>query len=842
MDRVKGKISFLLSALLMLLGFKYQTPDSGLRTPDFFKVQTPDSGLRTPDFFKVQTPDSGLRTPDSFSYQRPPKIIQDLLDASASPLVSLSPSRDRMLLIEIPTYPAITDLSEPMLRLAGLRFNPRTNGPPLAHHITGMTIKNIESGRELKISIPPRSHIGFPNWSPDGKRFVFTNTTAHGVELWIGNAATGQIHPLLGLSLNGAYADPVRWMPDNRTLVCLTIVSRRDKPPVKTAQGPNVRESFGAKDQPPATPGNLQNPYDEALFEYYATSQVVLFDSLTGDMTSVGAPAIVSSVKPSPDGAHLLVVTNHRPFSYLLPATAFPKEVEVWDLGGRVEYRLASLPLAANLPDGGVLAGPRCYGWRPTEPATLFWAEALDGGDPKKRAPHRDRILMLRAPFQEQTVEIAKTEYRFQRIMWGEKNGLAILVEKEGDRMRAQTVDVDDRLKQPRTLWSRSLLDRSGDPGEPVMKALPNGQKVILQYGDSIYLESPAPQTGDGVAASSLPFLMRYDLATGQSESLFQCDDHSYESVIELLADDASRFLTRSESPLEAPNYYLRTPRGEKIALTNFRTPHYPIRKQLVTYRRDDGQRLSFMLYLPEDYQVGVRLPTLLWVYPYEYSDARMAGREPGASNRFRPIRGASHIFLALAGYAVLDASVPIVGKDLQTVNDTYLEQIVAGAEAVVNKAVEMGVTDRNRIGVGGHSYGAFMAVNLLAHSDLFKAGIARSGAYNRTLTPFGFQNERRTLWEAPQLYLRVSPFMLADRIKQPLLLIHGENDDNVEVEQSERMYEAVKGNGGNVRYVSLPFESHGYEARESVEHVLWEMITWCDGYVKQSRPAAGSH
>jgi dipeptidyl aminopeptidase/acylaminoacyl peptidase len=836
MDRVKGKIPFLLCALLILSSIKGQIADLGFRSPI--------SGLL-----------SGFNGRAQISYQKPPRIIQDFIDSPANPLVSVSPTRDRLLLIEPANYLSITDLSDPIAQLAGLRFNsktncpypnepltkgPKTNGQTLSRQFIGFTLKNIDSGRELKITVPARARLSFPEWSPDGKQFFFINSVANGLELWIGNASTGQIRPIMGMALNGAYSDPVRWMPDSRTLICLTIPGGRGNPPSKSGPRPKIRESYGVTSY--SDQDTLQPPFDESLFEYYATSQIVLFDTAGTRAAKAGAPAIVSLVDSSPDGRHLLVVTNHGPYSYPLPATDFPKEVEVWDLAGRVEHRLGSLP--AIVRNDGVPVGPRCYGWRPTDPATLVWVEALDGGDSKRRAPHRDRILMLRAPFRERAVELAKTENRYQQMIWGEKDGLAIIFDRDREKTRAQLIDADDRLKQPRTLWSRSLREGNGDSGEPLMKTLANGRKVILQYGDEIYLKE------DGLSAE-LPFLARYNLTTRTSERLFQCDDRSYESVIELLEDDGSRFITRSESPLEPPNYYIRTSRGAqdargaqvaRIALTNFSAPRNPIKKQLVTYRRDDGQQLSFMLYLPHDYQAGVRLPTVLWVYPQEFSDSGRAGRSPLSSNRFEPIRGPSHLFFALLGYAVLDATVPIVGKDLRTVNDTYIEQIIAGAEAVVNKAVELGVTDRNRVGVGGHSYGAFMAVNLLAHTEIFKAGIARSGAYNRTLTPFGFQNERRTLWEAPELYLRLSPFMLAHKIKEPLLLIHGEDDDNVAVIQSERMYQAIKGNGGKVRYVSLPFEAHGYEARESVEHVLWEMIGWFDRYVKQVQPASGSH
>jgi dipeptidyl aminopeptidase/acylaminoacyl peptidase len=589
----------------------------------------------------------------------------------------------------------------------------------------------------------------------------------------------------------------------------------------------------------------LKNPHDEDLFEYYATSQLALVNITTLRATPVGMPAIFASTEASPDGNHILVVLNHKPYSYILTANAFPKEVEVWDHTGKAEHKLASLPLADQVPIEGVPTGPRGYHWRPTsgvENATLVWVEALDGGDTRKPAPRRDRVLMLKAPFKDAPTEIARTQYRYAGITWGAR-GLALLRDSDRARRMGRTflLNVDDLTQQPRLVWERSVQDRYNDPGQPVMRTLANGQRVMWQHDNHIYL--------NGLGASpqgDRPFLDRFNLATFKAERIFRSDDKSYESFVVMLADDASRFITRYETSNDPPNYFIRTNGGTKKSLTNFTDPTPQLRaikKQLVTYKRADGVPLSFTLYLPPDYKEGTRLPSVIWAYPREFGDADTAGQVSGSANRFTTISGMSQLFFLLQGYAILDdATMPVIG-DPETMNNTYVEQIVASAKAAIDKAVEMGVTDRNRVGVGGHSYGAFMTANLLAHSDLFKAGIARSGAYNRTLTPFGFQSERRTLWQAPEMYLKVSPFMYADKIKEPILLIHGEADDNSGTFpiQSDRLYQAIKGNGGNVRYVTLPLEAHGYAARESLEHTLWEMITWFDKYVKNAPPATAS-
>jgi dipeptidyl aminopeptidase/acylaminoacyl peptidase len=799
---------------------------------------------------------AGAQTP----YQKPPKAILDVLNAPSTPSVSFSPTRERMLLIQSERYPTIADLAEPMLRLAGMRINPNTNGPHRVPRITGLALRNLTDGKEIKIAVPANARLGFAGgggrgggqfagggggWSHDGKHFAFTNTTATGIELWVGDATTGAVRRVTGVALNAAYGEAVQWMPDNKTLLCQLVVAGRGKPPAepKVPAGPNIQESYGRHSPAPTFEDLLKNPHDEDLFEYYATSQLALVNIATLRATPVGKPAIFASTEASPDGNHILVVRNHKPYSYILTANAFPKEVEVWDHTGKVEQKLASLPLADQVPIEGVPTGPRGYQWRPTENATLVWVEALDGGDTRKPAQERDRVLMLKAPFQGAPTEIARTQFRYAGITWGEK-GLAFLRDNDRARRSGRTflLNVDDLSQKPKLVWERSVQDRYNDPGQPVMRTLANGQRVMWQHGNHIYL--------NGLGASpqgDRPFLDRFDLATFKAERLFRSDDRSYESFVALMADDASRFITRYETSNDPPNYFIRSAGdSSKKALTSFTDPTPQLRaikKRLVTYKRADGVPLSFTLYLPPDYKEGTRLPSVIWAYPREFGDADTAGQVSGSANRFTTISGMSQLFFLLQGYAILDdATMPVIG-DPETMNNTYVEQIVASAKAAIDKAVEMGVTDRNRVGVGGHSYGAFMTANLLAHSDLFKAGIARSGAYNRTLTPFGFQSERRTLWQAPEMYLKVSPFMFADKIKEPILLIHGEVDDNSGTFpiQTDRLYQAIKGNGGNVRYVTLPLEAHGYAARESLEHTLWEMVTWFDKYVKNAPPSTAS-
>lgn len=774
-------------------------------------------------------------------YKKPPKEVLDVLDAPVTPVAIISPSRDAMLLSTGLRYPPIADLAEPMLRLAGLRINPRTNGPHRYQYSVALTLKRIADGSETKLDLPPGSKITSINWSPDGKHFAFLNTTSTAVELWVGNTMDAKIRKLRGVAINPIYGEPLQWLADNRTLLVQLVPTKRSAVPVESSipREPNWQESSGRVGPVRTFEDLLRTPHDEDLFEYYATSQLALVDSASGKTSSLGQPAIFQTIDASPDDKHLLVARVHRPFSYLYPVFAFPKDVEVWDMNGKVVHKLASLPLADQVPIDGVLTGPRNYRWHPVESSTLVWVEALDNGDPKKKISHRDRVLTLQAPFSGAPIEVIKTEQRFAGYQFGERDGLVFISDFDRDKRWVKTVMLKTGLNEPKTVWSRSAQDRYGDPGSPVTSVLPSGMRAILQDGDAIYLA--------GAGASSegdRPFLDRFDLKTFKSERLFRSDANQYETFVALLSDDGKRFITRSESPTAPPNYFLRANGETAKALTQFpdTTPQLRgITKKLVTYKRSDGVQCSFTLYLPPDYKEGTRLPTIVWAYPLEFNDPSTAGQVTGSTQRFTQITGPSHLFFLMEGYAILDnATMPVVG-DPETVNNTYIEQIVMSAKAAIDKATELGVTDPERVGVGGHSYGAFMTANLLAHSDLFRAGIARSGAYNRTLTPFGFQSERRTLWEAPELYIKVSPFMNANRIHEPILFIHGEADDNSGTFpiQSDRMYQAVRGNGGTARLVTLPLEAHGYAARETIEHVLYEMINWFDRYVKHAPPRA---
>lgn len=770
-------------------------------------------------------------------YLVPPKVIVDILDAPPTPGVIVGPDRRTIALLSRRSMPTIAQLSEPIYRIAGTRINPKTNGRQLRGGVTGITLKSITDGTEKIISVPQGANLGDVSFSPDGKRLSFTNTKANGIELWVADTSTGKSKLVSGTDrLNATPGDACDWLKDNTTLLCLLIPDKRGPAPIepRVPTGPNIQENYG-KAAPSATYEDLiKTNYDEELFSYYFSSQLATIDSATGRKTLIGRPGILENVSASPNGEYVLVSRIKQPFSRLVPMGGFPRDVEIWNRRGEAVKKIANVPSSEGVPINGVQTGPRAYRWRPDQPATITWVEALDGGNPKNDVPYRDKVVALASPFSGEPVEVAKTQWRFGGLSYTEK-GVSLLSESDRVSRRTRTWILETGA-EPRKLWERRQQDNYNNPGSPVFRRDGNG--LILQSGNSIYLSGPgASPEGDR------PFLDRLDLKTLKTERLFQSNDKTYEVIVALLDDEAKSLLTDYQTPADPPNYYVRDlVAGSKRAITQFKNPApqlASIEKQFVTYQRKDGVKLSGTLYLPPGYKKGERLPLVMWAYPREFTDVDTASQISGSPYRFTRIGGTSHLFLLTQGYAIFDnPTMPIIGAG-ETANDTYVEQLVASAEAAVNKLVEMGVADRDRIGVGGHSYGAFMTANLLAHSDLFRAGIARSGAYNRTLTPFGFQSERRTFWEIPEIYAKMSPFYYANKINEPILLIHGEADNNSGTFpiQSERLYMALKGHAATVRYVTLPFEAHGYSARESVLHTLAEMVNWMDKYVKNARP-----
>lgn len=797
-------------------------------------------------------------------YDLPPKAILDVLHAPTPPRPYVDPTGAAILLVSWVQYPPMTRVAEPFLRLAGVRVEPRTRrkhdtpgGYGISPCARELTLVDAQRGSEVQVALPSGGCVDSPVWSADGRRFAFRNTSADAVELWVADAKTGQARRVGDVRLNPMLGSgTIRWMPDQKTMLVKLVPDDAGAAPNSPVvlDGPSIQETNGQKGESSTYEARdtLSGKHDEDLFDYYATAQLALIDTETGRATRVGAPAIVDDVDVAPDGEHILVSSIRKPYSYVTTFDRFPRVVEVWDRTGRVTHAVASLPLADRVPVHGVPIGPRDFAWRQTEPATLTWAEALDGGDWKAKVPARDKVLMHKAPFTTPPIEIARTEQRFTGISWGEKGSLAFLGERDENRhwRRTFTFDVDAPNAKPKVLFDLSTDEHYKDPGHLIMRQLPNGAWVVRQSGSAIYL------SGDGASPEGdRPFLDRLDLPTQKAERLFRSEKSAYDAFLAFTADPAgTSFTTWHQSPSDPPNAFVRTigvakanvPTGEAaFASTAQPLTHMPdptpavraIKKRLVKYKRKDGMDLSFTLYTPPGYQEGTKVPAVLYAYPLDYADASKAGQVTGSEQTFTRLD--AYRLLLLAGYAIIDrAAFPIVG-DPKKAYDRYLEQLVADATAAVEKAVALGVVDPERVGVTGHSHGALMTVNLLAHSDLFRAGVATSGSYNKTLTPFGFQNERRSVWEAQRVYLEASPFFVADKLKLPLLVMHGADDANPGTTplQATKLFEAVRGNGGTTRLVMLPHEPHWYTAMESNEHLAYEMVRWFDAYVKNAEP-----
>jgi dipeptidyl aminopeptidase/acylaminoacyl peptidase len=778
-------------------------------------------------------------------YRDPAPAIAAILDAEPAPQISLSPRRDWFVLLERSGMPSIADVAAPHLKLAGSRVNPRTNGLATTGGYRGLTLRRVRGGGDVAVRVPDGGTLSGPSWSPDGSRFFFTRTTDEGISLHLSDT-TGAVRELIGPRLNGAHGAPCEWLAGGSELLCALIPDGRGAPPAppNAPTGPVLQETMGRSAPERTYQDLLETPYDERLFAYYFATQNAIV-SLDGKVTPLGPAGLTLNVDPSPDGRWFIATTYREPFSHEVTWSRFPSRTVIWDRNGREVRLLEDSPEVVTQPlaRGATTPGPRGWRWRGDAPATLIWLEALDEGDPSASVPARDRIYVLAAPFDGEPQVFVDTEWRAGGITWGRAD-FALLTESWAPTRMTRTWIIDpSNPGTRRLLWERASDDAYGNPGSPVTERTDDG-RVLLKFsrdGKSLWL------TGQGSSPEGdRPFLDRLDIATGKATRLWQSSGEAYETVVAPIDADAGTWLTMRESLTEQPNYWQRDVilRRAPVQLTHTPDPapaFAGITKRQINYTRADGVALSGQLYLPAGYDASRDgpLPFLLWVYPAEFASASAASQVRGSPYRFTRPSGASHLFLLTQGYGILDnPTFPIVGEG-ETANDTYVEQLELSARAAIDTLVAMGVARRDQIAVGGHSYGAFTTANLLAHTRLFRAGIARSGAYNRTLTPFGFQNERRTYWEAEEVYRRMSPFTFAHQIKDPILFIHGTDDNNSGTFpiQSERMYAAVKGNGGIARLVMLPGESHGYAARESVGHTLAEMQEWLDRHLKLVTP-----
>jgi dipeptidyl aminopeptidase/acylaminoacyl peptidase len=782
---------------------------------------------------------------DAVSYQTPPKDIADLLLAKPTPAVRIDSKAEWMLLSERNSYPTVEELGQPENRIAGLRLNPNNFSPSRQTFINNFRLKNIKSNQEFAVEgLPANLLAGNASWNPSENKIAFTNTTGSKVDLYVIDIATKKATKVNKQAVNTVLGLSYTWSDDNTILYKATTQPAANAPkrPI-TPKGPTVQQNLGKTAPSPTFQDLIKSPYDEQLFEFYATAQLV--QNKNGVETNIGKPGLLSSFALSPDKKYMMVRTLRKPFSYLVTANGFPSIISINDLTGKVIKVLAELPSSEGTPSGydNTQNVPRGFDWRDDEPATITWATPLDSGLIKKQVEYHDAVYALAAPFTGDAKELFKTKMRYAGTNWGDAS-LSLVTEISRSKQTNRVSRYNTNTGTLELLWERNQTDAYNNPGTPASTKNKFGRSVIqtTDNGTKILMNNMTGSSPKG----DLPFLAKFDLATKKSEILWRCQEGVFEVVEDVIDADKLILLTRRESQKEVPNYYIKNLvlKMADRAITNFSNP-YPqlegVSKEKIKYKRADGVDLTGDLYLPKGYNKDKDgpLPVVIWAYPREFNSAADAAQIRGSKDRFTTIIWASPIFYVTQGYAILDnAEMPIVasGPDKKP-NDDFVAQLQMNAEAAINTLAGMGVGDKNRVAVGGHSYGAFMTANLLAHTNLFKAGIARSGAYNRTLTPFGFQNEDRTYWQAPQLYNEMSPFMYADKIKTPILLIHGEADDNTGTFpiNSERLFAAIKGNGGTVRFVFLPYEAHSYRGKENLLHMLWEQNQWLEKYVKKA-------
>ena len=797
---------------------------------------------------------------DDFSYRTPPKDILDLVMAKPTPGVSINSKGEWVILLERSTFPSIEELAQPELRIAGLRLNPRNFGPSRSAYSVNLQLKNIKTKETFSISgLPEKMRAGSIQWSPDEKKFAFTNTMNDRIDLYLVDLDSKKATRINSAPLNTVSGGAYSWAGNDKLVYKTVPANYRKYPDAPLApKGPVVQESLGKAAASRTYQDLIKNSYDEDLFDFMATSQLVVNDMNTE--RSLGKPSIYIGINVSPDKNYLMLETIDRPFSYLVPAYDFPHTVSIMDITGTHHAQLMKNPSSEGQPIGfdDVVSFPRNFDWRDDEAATLTYTQALDKGMGRTKSEYRDAVYAISLPDLRKTPgmdastlanslkdkkELFKTQRRLRNIIWGNNNTALVLQGMVFDR-KQQLYLYNPTAGSLELINERSSNDAYSDIGIPFTEKNQFGREalLVLKNGNLLLRSQGSSPQGD------MPFVQSFDLKTKKGTIIWRCEAPYYETVFDVIDPEKNIFLTSRESNTEVPNYHVLTISNKKgkttvtrTAITDFAHPYAQmdgVVKQKISYKRADGIDLTGDLYVPKGYDSkrDGTLPVIIWAYPREYKSAADAAQVRGSKYTFTRINYGSPIFWVTQGYAVLDnAEMPIVGEGSKEPNDNFIPQLYLNAHAAIQQLAKMGVGDSNRVAVGGHSYGAFMTANLLAHTKLFKAGIARSGAYNRSLTPFGFQAEERTYWQAPEVYFNMSPFSFANQIKTPLLMIHGEMDNNSGTFpiQSERLYNAIKGHGGTVRLIFLPYESHGYAAKENILHMLWEQNQWLDKYVK---------
>ena len=783
---------------------------------------------------------------ENLSYQLPPASILELADFVRAPTIAIDSRNENMLFSYRNTYKSLEDLNQKEISLAGLRVNPVINISSSVNYINNLKIRKVKSDEPIQVKgLPVNPRIANVSWSPDETKIAFTHSATDGLEVWILDFASTQATRLIEAKVNANLGNPINWYRDSKALLVRMLPQDRknlidSKSTIPT--GPIISESSGAKAQNRTYQDMLKNPTDEVNFESLASSELYKVD-LLGNKTFFKSADIYANENFSPDGQYILITTIKRPFSYIVPINRFPQLSVVYNLDGKAVKTVNELPLNEVLPKGfmAVHQGKRYVNWRSDVGASLYYVLALDKGDPKNEVESRDALYTWDAPFDKDAVLLTKSKLRFSNIIWGDKT-TAILQDEWYDtrQMRVSKFNPSESNAVATLINERNSQDVHSDPGDFETHKNTYGKYVLTIDNNTVF------RIGDGhTPKGQFPFIDALNLKTLKTKRIYQSTyTDKLEEIFDIIDVKKGDILVRIQSKTEFPNYYVRNFKKHTLLkkLTNFPNPFASIEnvhKELIKYKRNDGVELSGTLYLPANYDLKAKtekLPLLIWAYPTEYKDKNSAGQSTANENEFTYPYYGSFVYWVTRGYAILDdAAFPIVGEGKTEPNDTFMPQLVANAKAAIDAVDSLGYINPKKVAVGGHSYGAFMTANLLTHSDLFACGIARSGAYNRTLTPFGFQSEQRNYWENPDVYNTMSPFMQADKMKTPMLLVHGEADNNpgTFTLQTERYFQALKGLGAEARMVILPKEQHGYVARENIMHLLWEQDRFLEKYLK---------
>ena len=825
----------------------------------------------------------------------PPDEIAKVVLAPRHLNVSLtnpSPDRKYFLKAESEGMPTMAVFAKPHYYLGGVQIDHRANR---ARSLTtrgssGFSVIDWETGRTTKIELPRGARATNPAWSRDGREVAYFAHFDNATHIYIANAATGKSRALTKAPVLATLVTSFAWTADGKGIVTVLVPEGRGAEPrlPDVPTQPKIRVTQGTKAQTRTYASLLETPHDKALLEYYATGQLAVIDTKSGAVRRIGKPAMVQRVDASPDGQHFRITHMQHPFSYIVPVQSFGNREELWDSNGKVLLEIAKRELREGAGPGATDddAAPaaqarqaadtakRNLAWNPVGPGMIYLQQepaqrraerdsAAPAGRNEVNQPRRkDRLYQWLPPYDAASAKVLfESESRMSNVRFSEDGQVLFVSDDNGE----SAVYLSEPARRYTITRGRGGAGGRGgggggtqtpaqiaaadsafynNPGTLLTKTGPNGATVVQMSSDrqAVYL-SGTKYFPNPVADAPRSFVDRLEVKTGNKTRVFESDGKVWETVSEVLDDDFTRAIVSRESPTEVPDFYLRDMKAGTLRKLTNNVDYSPeltraIRK-IIPVERVDGYKFFVNITLPPDYVQGTRLPAMFWFYPREFTDQQSYDRTRRTLNktRFPSISTRDMDILTKLGYAVVEPDAPIVGENGR-MNDNYVSDLRNNLTAVIDTLVSHGYIDRNRIGIGGHSYGAFSTVNAMVHTPYFKAGIAGDGNYLRALTPNGFQTERRDLWTARETYLEMSPLLYADKLNGALLMYHGMADQNVGTApiNSERLYHALMGLGKTASLYMYPYEDHGPATKETNLDLWARWVAWLDTYLKNPK------